>query len=70
MFFYIVLHQYLPLSVYEVPLIRVNTTKSTYTIPVCAPCVGLQCVRDRSLFKCQGAAIKQGGGGHRNIACG
>ena len=25
------LHQYLPLPVYEVPAIRVNTTKSTYT---------------------------------------
>ena len=25
------LHQYLPLLVYEVPAIRVNTTKSTYT---------------------------------------
>ena len=24
-------HQYLPLPVYEVPAIRVNTTKSTYT---------------------------------------
>ena len=31
MFFYIVLTQYLPLPVYEVPAIRVNTTKSTYT---------------------------------------
>ena len=32
MFFYIVLTPiYLPLTVYEVPAIRVNTTKSTYT---------------------------------------
>ena len=31
MFFYIVLRQYLPLPVFKVPAIRVNTTKSTYT---------------------------------------
>ena len=31
MSFYIVLHQYLPLPVYEVPAIGVNTSKSTYT---------------------------------------
>ena len=31
MFFYIVLIHYIPFPVYEVPAIRVNTTKSTYT---------------------------------------
>ena len=31
MFFYIVLIKNLPLPVYEVPAIRVNTTKLTYT---------------------------------------
>ena len=37
MFFYIVLTPISPLPVYEVPAIRVNTTKSTYTFTsVCA----------------------------------
>ena len=31
-FLYMIYHQYLPLPVYEVPAIRVNTSKSTYTL--------------------------------------
>ena len=41
MFFYIVLTPTLPLPVYEVPAIRVNTTKSTYTFTSVKKCHNL-----------------------------